>query len=117
VQDDRTSAGAQGRGLRVRWLGRVPYAEGWDLQRAVAVGSDDDYLLLMEHAPVYTLGSHADPSHVLVEPASVGATLLEVDRGGDVTYHGRASWSATPSAPSGVAPTTVRSTCARWSRW
>jgi len=88
VQDDRTSAGAQGRGLRVRWLGRVPYAEGWDLQRAVAVGSDDDYLLLMEHAPVYTLGSHADPSHVLVEPASVGATLLEVDRGGDVTYHG-----------------------------
>ena len=72
----------------MRWLGRVPYAEAWDLQRAVAAGSDDDYLLLMEHAPVYTLGSHADPSHVLVEPATVGATLIAVDRGGDVTYHG-----------------------------
>ena len=88
MQDDRSSGGAQGGGLRVRWLGRVPYAEAWDLQRAVAARSDDDYLLLMEHAPVYTLGSHADPSHVLVEPASVGAALLEVDRGGDVTYHG-----------------------------
>jgi len=88
VHDNRPSAGAQGSGLRVRWLGRVPYEEAWDLQRAVAARSGDDYLLLMEHAPVYTLGSHADPSHVLVEPASVGATLLPVDRGGDVTYHG-----------------------------
>ena len=84
MHDDRPSAGVQGSGLRVRWLGRVPYAEAWDLQRAVAARSDDDYLLLMEHAPVYTLGSHADPSHVLVEPATVGAILLPVDRGGDV---------------------------------
>jgi lipoic acid synthetase len=42
----------------------------------------------MEHAPVYTMGSHADPSHVLVDPGTVGATVLAVDRGGDVTYHG-----------------------------
>jgi len=74
--------------VRARWLGRVPYAEAWDLQRAVAARSDEDYLLLVEHPPVYTLGSHADPAHVLVDPASVGAELLRVDRGGDVTFHG-----------------------------
>ena len=88
MEDDRRSAEVEGRGLRARWLGRVPYAEAWDLQRAVASGSDDDYLFLMEHGPVYTLGSNADPSHVLVDPSTVGATLLTVDRGGDVTYHG-----------------------------
>jgi len=88
VEDDRRSAELPQRSLRARWLGRVPYAEAWDLQRAVAVGSDDDYLLLMEHGPVYTLGSNADPSHVLVDPSEVGADLLAVDRGGDVTYHG-----------------------------
>jgi lipoyl synthase len=69
-------------------LGRVPYREAWDLQRAVAARSDDDYLLLMEHPSVYTLGSNADPSHVLVDPATVGAELVAVDRGGDVTFHG-----------------------------
>ena len=74
--------------MRVRWLGRVPYAEAWDLQRALADRSDDDYLLLLEHDHVYTLGAHADPTHVLVDPASVGAELINVDRGGDVTYHG-----------------------------
>jgi lipoic acid synthetase len=74
--------------VRARWLGRVPFTEAWDLQRAVASRSDDDYLLLLEHGPVYTLGSHADRSHVLVDPVSVGAELIEVDRGGDVTYHG-----------------------------
>ena len=48
----------------------------------------DDYLLLHEHPHVYTLGTTADPAHVLVPPASVGAELVHADRGGDVTYHG-----------------------------
>ena len=48
----------------------------------------DDYLLLLEHPHVYTLGTTADPAHVLVPPATVGAELVRVDRGGDVTYHG-----------------------------
>ena len=74
--------------MRARWLGRVPYAEAWDLQRAIAGRSADDYLLLLEHGHVYTLGAHADPGHVLVDPAEVGADLVTVDRGGDVTYHG-----------------------------
>ncbi|HEX5588652.1 MAG TPA: lipoyl synthase, partial [Acidimicrobiia bacterium] len=73
---------------RVRWLGRVPYAEGDVLQRALHARAADDYLLLLEHPHVYTLGTNADPAHVLVPPASVGAELVRTDRGGDVTYHG-----------------------------
>jgi lipoyl synthase len=74
--------------LRVRWLGRVPYAEADELQRALLERADDDYLLLLEHPHVYTLGKSADPAHVLVPPGSVGAELVRADRGGDVTYHG-----------------------------
>jgi lipoic acid synthetase len=75
-------------GLRVRWLGRVPYGEADELQRALLERAADDYLLLLEHPHVYTLGRSADPTHVLVPPASVGAELVRTDRGGDVTYHG-----------------------------
>ena len=74
--------------LRVRWLGRVPYREADALQRALLDQAADDYLLLLEHPHVYTLGTQADPHHVLVPPASVGADLVRTDRGGDVTYHG-----------------------------
>lgn len=73
--------------LHVRWLGRVGYREADDLQRALHRGAHD-HLLLLEHPPTYTLGTRADPTHVLVPPASVGAELVHVDRGGDVTFHG-----------------------------
>jgi lipoic acid synthetase len=74
--------------MRIRWLGRVPYGEAWALQRALSRRSSEDYLLLLEHPPVYTLGTHGELDHVLVDPASVGADLVRVDRGGDVTFHG-----------------------------
>jgi lipoic acid synthetase len=74
--------------LRVRWLGRVPYGEAYDLQRALFEHGTGQHLLLLEHPPVYTLGVRADPRNVLVPPASVGADLVPTDRGGDVTYHG-----------------------------
>ena len=77
-----------GRALRARWLGRVRYDEALSLQRGLFAGSEDDYLLLLEHPHVYTLGVRADPAHVLVDPTEVGASLVSVDRGGDVTYHG-----------------------------
>ncbi|HEX2738382.1 MAG TPA: lipoyl synthase, partial [Acidimicrobiia bacterium] len=76
------------RHLEVRWLGRVPYREGEDLQRALHERAADDYLLLLEHPHVYTLGTRAELGNVLVPPASVGAELVRTDRGGDVTYHG-----------------------------
>ena len=74
--------------LRARWLGRVGYEEADALQRAIHGRTSDDYLLLLEHPHVYTLGSRATLDHVLVPPSSVGAQLIEADRGGDVTYHG-----------------------------
>ncbi len=74
--------------MRIRWLGRVPYREAWALQQAISRRSTEDYVLLLEHLSVYTLGANGDPDHVLVDPASVGADLIRVDRGGDVTYHG-----------------------------
>lgn len=74
--------------LRSRWLGRVSYAEASDLQLALHARTADQYLLLLEHPHVYTLGTRADPAHVLVPPARVGAELARTDRGGDVTYHG-----------------------------
>ena len=74
--------------LRARWLGRVPYHEGAQLQRTLHERAADDYLLFLEHPHVYTLGTTADPEHVLVPPAEVGAELVRADRGGGVTYHG-----------------------------
>ena len=74
--------------LRTRWLGRVPYHEASQLQRALHHRAADDYLLLLEHPHIYTLGTTANPEHVLVPPAQVGAELVWADRGGDVTYHG-----------------------------
>ena len=82
--------------LRVRWLGRLPYAEAWDLQRAIWERRSggfiaDDYLLLLEHPHVYTVGRRGDGSHLLIDPdrlSEVGAEFFRVDRGGDVTYHG-----------------------------
>jgi lipoic acid synthetase len=91
--------------LRVRLLGTVKYHEAFTLQHALAARSDDDYLLILQHPHVYTLGAHADRAHVLVDPASVGATLEETDRGGDVTYHGPGQMVAYPilSVPDGPA--------------
>jgi lipoic acid synthetase len=69
-------------------LGRVGYEEAHVLQRALQSRGAEEHLLLLEHPHVFTLGVHADASHVLVHPASVGAQLVRTDRGGDVTYHG-----------------------------
>ncbi len=74
--------------LRARWLGRVRYDDAHALQRALFARADEDYLLLLEHPHVYTLGVRGNTEHVLVPPESVGAELVRADRGGDVTYHG-----------------------------
>lgn len=47
-----------------------------------------DYLLLLEHPHVFTLGLRGDEANILVDPAEVGAEVAYTDRGGDVTYHG-----------------------------
>jgi lipoic acid synthetase len=82
--------------LRSRWLGRVPYVEAWDLQKAIWEGrvagrTDDDYLLLLEHPHTYTVGRNGNGTNLKISPErldAIGATILDVDRGGDITYHG-----------------------------
>lgn len=81
--------------LAVVRAGTVPYATAWEWQgRLVARRQRDegrDALLLLEHPRVYTLGRRADRDHVLLdddELAERGIEVLDVDRGGDVTYHG-----------------------------
>jgi lipoic acid synthetase len=69
-------------------LGRVRYQDGLALQRGFWSQGTDDWLLLLEHRHVYTMGVRANPEHVLVDPALVGAELVRANRGGDVTYHG-----------------------------
>ncbi len=71
----------------MRWLGKVAYRDAYTLQHRLFEGSSE-HLLLMEHNHVFTLGVRAELSHILVDPASVGAEMIRVDRGGDVTYHG-----------------------------
>ncbi|MBV9660733.1 MAG: lipoyl synthase [Acidimicrobiales bacterium] len=74
--------------MRARWLGRVRYRDGLALQQGLWSQGRDDWLLLLEHRPVYTMGVRARPEHMLVEPGSVGVELVQSNRGGDVTYHG-----------------------------
>jgi len=92
--------------MRGRWLGRVPYVEAWDLQRALATRSTEEYLLLLEHPSVFTLGRNAVEANVLVDPASVGAEAIRVDRGGDVTYHGPGQLIGYPIRSIGPGPHT-----------
>ena len=84
------------RSLSVLDLGTVPYAEALDLQRRLA---DDrltgklanDLLLLCEHPPVITLGRGTKESSLPLDPDALrrrGIEVFEVERGGDVTYHG-----------------------------
>lgn len=66
----------------------VPYLDGWDLQRRlhtdVAAGTRADTLLLLEHEPVYTAGART-ARH---ERPTDGTPVVDVDRGGKITWHG-----------------------------
>ena len=77
------------------YLGRVGYDESLRLQSELVElrfqGRIDNTLLLLEHPPVLTLGRNANRSNVLASDellAARGVTLHEINRGGDVTYHG-----------------------------
>ena len=79
-----------------RLPGLTPYAEGWELQRELVGlrrrGEVPDTLVLLEHAPVYTVGRAAkDASNLGAGEEylkSLGAEVFWSDRGGDATFHG-----------------------------
>jgi lipoate-protein ligase B len=89
--------------LAVEWLGRVPYRPTWELQNELAdrrrrreIG---DRLLLLEHDPVYTIGRGGDEGNLLATPErlqALGAELVRIDRGGDITFHGPGQLVAYP---------------------
>ena len=72
------------------WLGLRDYNQTWDLQKKIhrlnlekKVG---DVVLLLEHNHVYTLGKNANKNHILQSNHNI--ETVNIDRGGDVTYHG-----------------------------
>ena len=72
--------------LRRRHLGRVPFAEANDFQRAL-LNAKDDYILLFEHPPTFTKGVRTEEKNILSDLTLTGAVVVDADRGGDVTYH------------------------------
>ena len=85
--------------MRELWvidLGTMSYAGSLELQRAAArarISGEiaQDLLLLVEHPPVVTLGRSSKERHLVASPellATRGVELFEVERGGDVTFHG-----------------------------
>ncbi|HVU75152.1 MAG TPA: lipoyl(octanoyl) transferase LipB [Mycobacteriales bacterium] len=85
--------------LDVVWLGRVPYAEAWDAQRAlharVAAGAARPTVLLLEHDSVYTAGRRTSADE---RPAD-GTPVVDVDRGGKITWHGPGQLVGYPIVP------------------
>ena len=73
--------------MRARELGVVGYSEAWLLQRELAAAraaGGADHLLLLQHPPVYTAGRRTAPEERPID----GTPLIDVDRGGKITWHG-----------------------------
>ena len=95
ASDEHPLLAAHGGQLTVERLGTVAYRPTWELQNELAdqrrgrrIG---DRLLLLEHFPVYTIGRGGDAANMLATPErlrGIGAELVRIDRGGDVTFHG-----------------------------
>ena len=73
------------------WLRRQPYISVWELQKQLhskrVAGEIPDVVLLLEHDPVYTFGKNAD-TNLLLDSKPHDAEVVQIDRGGQVTYHG-----------------------------
>jgi len=80
------------RGAYLLNLGRTPYLEAWELQRALAAavsqGAIPDTVVLLEHPPVITLGRRTDENAEVHVPDGAAVEVVETDRGGKSTFHG-----------------------------
>jgi len=73
--------------VQIRRLGQVPYDQAWRLQQSLhaeVAGGGEDVALLLEHPPVYTAGKRTEPW----ERPQDGTPVVDVDRGGKITWHG-----------------------------
>ncbi|MFZ2177952.1 MAG: lipoyl(octanoyl) transferase LipB [Rhodococcus sp. (in: high G+C Gram-positive bacteria)] len=74
--------------MAVERLGRIDYMDAWDRQRELAAERAEnagvDTLLLLEHPPVYTAGRRTEPA----DRPTDGTPVIDVDRGGKITWHG-----------------------------
>lgn len=84
--------------LRYESHGTVDYLEAWELQRQIHAevvdGTRPDTVLLLEHPPTYTAGKRTDPHERPLD--SGGAPVIDVDRGGKITFHGPGQLVAYP---------------------
>lgn len=75
--------------MEIRWLGRVGYEAAWqrqrDLHEAIVAGTAADTVLLLEHDDVYTAGKRTRSDE---RPADPSVPVIDVDRGGKITWHG-----------------------------
>ncbi len=82
-------------GIDVIDLGLIDYKTAWDKQKEQVAqrlnGEVNDTLLLCEHNHVYTFGKSADQANLLINDTflkNIGAQKFQIERGGDITYHG-----------------------------
>ena len=79
----------------------VDYLSAWELQRAVharvVAGEQEPTVLLLEHPPVFTAGKRTDPHERPLDPG--GADVIDVDRGGKITFHGPGQLVGYPIVP------------------
>lgn len=85
---------------KIHQLGFQDYQNVWDLQLELFNANlqakqqripTTNHLILVEHPHVYTFGKHAHKNHLLAQPtllSQLGASVFEIERGGDITYHG-----------------------------
>ncbi|MEF2964432.1 lipoyl(octanoyl) transferase LipB [Paenibacillus sp. M1] len=81
--------------LTITYIPEIEYGVAWDKQKQLVKAIDeqqqDEHLLLLQHPPTYTIGSQRHPEHLLLGPDQLrerGISVFEIDRGGDITYHG-----------------------------
>lgn len=83
------------RRLEISYDPIMEYGKAWELQKetihAIDAGERPERLILLQHPPTYTIGSQNHPEHLLLDHEQLkekGIALFEIDRGGDITYHG-----------------------------
>ena len=88
MSSSRTSCRATTEPVDVRELGTIEYTEAWELQRsrltARADGTAPDTMFLLQHPSVYTAGKRTEPA----DRPTDGTPVIDVDRGGKITWHG-----------------------------